>query len=72
MTERWVPIFASQREYEIQYVFNLLKEEEIPAVVMNKQDSMHIHLNERAPIEIHVKSEDVIRAKFLISNQTKE
>jgi hypothetical protein len=71
MAEQWVPIYRSSETYEVQFILNLLKEEEIPAVTVNKQVSMHVHLNEQAAIEVHVRSQDVIRSKFIIekSNQ---
>ncbi|MBX2960778.1 MAG: hypothetical protein KF732_12575 [Flavobacteriales bacterium] len=45
---------------------NGLEDSEIDVVMMNKMDSMHLHLN-NAEIELYVKPSDVILAKHIIS-----
>jgi len=45
-------------------VKSLLEEDEIPAIIVNKQDSSYITIVE---IEVYVKRDDVLRAKQIVN-----
>lgn len=71
MAESWVAVYRTTNAGEVHFLLSLLESKEIDAVPVNKQDSMHVHLNNQVPIEIHVKSKDVIRSKYLIEKELK-
>lgn len=52
-------------------IHSFLEENEIASVIINKMDSMHLHLT-NGEVEIHVNQENVIRAKHLITNFLKQ
>lgn len=66
MPNDWVIIFRCNNSAIAEMVKNLLEDSEIDVVMMNKTDSMHLHLN-NAEIELYVKPNDVIRSKHIIS-----
>ena len=66
MPNEWIIIFSSNNSALVEIIKILLEDNEIDVVLMNKMDSMHIHLN-NAQIELYVKPNDVIRAKHIIS-----
>lgn len=71
MTTEWVPVFESPSAPEVQFIQGMLQEQEIPAVIINKSDSMHIHLNATLPmVTLHVSKTDVVKAKYFIEQHT--
>ncbi len=66
MPNDWVIIFCCNNSAIAEMVKSLLEDSKIDVVMMNKMDSMHLHLN-NAEIELYVKPNDVIRAKHIIS-----
>jgi len=62
----WVIIYKSNNPNEVQIIKSLLENNEIEVVLMNKMDSMHTHLM-NAELELHIKPEDVINAKYILS-----
>lgn len=66
MSLKWVKVFSTQIGHISEIVKGIIEEENIKAFVINKRDSLHIHLAV-GDIEIYVQSQDVIRAKHLIS-----
>ena len=67
MTENWVKIFGNAHAYLVEIYKGLLEENEINAILLNKTDSMHLHLS-NAEVELYVRKEDVMKAKHLIDN----
>ena len=65
MTE-WVIIYKSSNLNDAQIVKSVIEDNEIDVVSLNKMDSMHTHLM-NAGIELHIKPDDVINAKYIIS-----
>lgn len=65
MEKGWVLIFTTNNYQQAEIIKELLNQNEIMAVNINKQSSVHLI----GEIEIYVKSTDVIRAKQLISKQ---
>jgi len=63
MENGWIMIFTSNNLQEAEMMKDLLLENEITAVSLNKQSSMYLI----GEIEIYVKNTDVILAKQLIS-----
>ncbi len=65
MTDEWVKIFGAAQAFIIEMHKGMLEENGIKSVMVNKTDSMHLHLN-NAEVELYVQKEDVLRAKRLI------
>jgi hypothetical protein len=66
MTQNWVKVFSTETSYIVELLRGVLEKDSIKTFVVNKQDSMHIHLL-NGEVELYVSSADVIRAKHLIS-----
>jgi hypothetical protein len=62
----WIVIYKSNKQNETQIVKSVLEDNGIEVVLMNKMDSMHTHLM-NAGLELHIKPDDVINAKYIIS-----
>ena len=60
----WELIFSSDKAYRVEILRDLLEEEEIHCVVMNKQDSSYITIGE---IDIMVKRSDILRARQIVN-----
>ena len=67
MEKDWVKIYHSTSPHRIEIAKALLEDSDIQSVSMSKQDSMHLHLNERQPVELFVSNSDALQAKHLIS-----
>jgi methyltransferase-like protein len=65
MSDEWVKIFGAAQTFIIEMLKGMLEENGIKSVMVNKTDSMHLHLS-NADVELYVQKEDVIRAKRLI------
>lgn len=63
MEKDWILIFTTNNLQEAEMIKGLLNENEITAVNLNKQSSIHLI----GEIEIYVKNTNVIKAKQLIS-----
>lgn len=66
MAEGWVVIYRCNDLNTAEIVKSFLLDNDINAVIVNKMDSMHLHLS-NGDIEIHVKQNEVIQAKYLLS-----
>lgn len=64
MDDQWEMIFSSSKHYQVEIMKALLQDENIPCVIMNKQDSAYIVIGE---IELYVKRKDVLKAKQIIN-----
>ena len=64
MSPEWKLIYQTGKLYLAEMAKDLLNEEGIEAVLMNKQDSVYLF----GDIEIYVKPDDIIRAKFLLKD----
>lgn len=65
MHNDWVLIHTTSNNNTAQIVKGVLSNEGINAVIVNKRDTMHLHLN-NASIEVYVQSNDVLKAKNII------
>ncbi len=63
MEKDWVKIFSSDQPYQAELARQVLEENGIQAVVMNKKDSSYLMFGET---ELYVSQDDVIKAKQLI------
>mgnify|MGYP006283655043 FL=1 len=59
----WQMVFSTGQAYQAYIIKDLLKDHEIEAVVIDKQDSFYVTVGE---IEVYVEPENVIKAKHLI------
>ena len=64
MGKDWALIFSTAKLYLAEMAKSVLEDNNIPAVIINKQDSFYLI----GDIEVYVKPDDVIRAKFLIKD----
>lgn len=60
----WVCIYSSSKSQNAEMIKALLTHNEINSVVVNKQDSSYMF----GEFEVFVSREDVVKAKFVISN----
>lgn len=60
--EQWEVIYRSTLLYRVEMLKDLLENEEIPAVIINKKDSSYLAFGE---IELHVLRDDVMKAKII-------
>ena len=69
MKNNWNKVFSSTNYFKIQIIKGLLSKNQIPAIIMNKQDSSY---NLFGDIELYVKSQDMNNAKKLIGLKNNE
>lgn len=65
MSADWVVVHSTTYAHAAELIKGMLKENDIEAVVMNRQDSSYVQFGE---IEVLVKREHVLRAKNLIGS----
>ena len=65
--EKWIKVFSTQKMYEAEIVKGVLMENDIQAIVMNKQDSSYFFGN----YEIMVEHDNVIKAIKIIQDEIK-
>lgn len=64
MAESWRAVYSTNKLYMAEMVKDILKDNNIEAVLFNQQDSLYLF----GDIEVKVRPEDVIEAKFLIKD----
>lgn len=64
MGSDWVNIYESNKSYEVEIIKGMLLENEIEALIVNKQDSIYLF----GEFELYVLRDNVIKAKSLIHN----
>jgi hypothetical protein len=62
MQDNWVPVYSSSQLYEAEMVKNILTDNDIECVIMNKQDSVYMI----GDIEVYVPTNETLKAKQLI------
>jgi len=60
--ERWECLFGSKFLYKAEILKSLLEENDIPAVIINKQDSAYLF----GDIEVYIKPDDMIKGKHIL------
>ncbi len=66
MDESWEIIYSAGQLYKAELIVEVLQENNIEAIIINKQDSLYLF----GDIEIYVKPHDVIKAKHIIKDYT--
>ena len=61
--DSWELLFSSDKAYRVEILRSLLEEEEIPCVVLNKQDSSYVTIGE---IELMVSRNDILKASQIL------
>ena len=64
MEKDWINIFTTNQAYLAEIIKDMLADNDIKAVIINKQDSAYITIGD---IELYVKAGNVIKAKYLIN-----
>ncbi len=64
MTHNWVKVFSTNQLYRAEMIKDILTDDDIPCVVINRQDSAYLF----GQVEVHVPSESVIKALHLINS----
>ncbi len=62
MENDWALIYSTGQLYQAEMVKDIIENNDMAAVIINKQDSFYLF----GDIEVYVKPDDVIRAKFLL------
>lgn len=70
--QNWVKILNSFDRHKLELIKVFLLEQNIDAIILSKQDSMYINLNNVSPVELYVANDNVITAKHLIKKQFKD
>ena len=63
MEKDWILVFSTGQPYQAELARQLLEENNIQAVVINKKDSSYLAFGET---EVYVRRDDIIRAKNLV------
>jgi hypothetical protein len=66
MPKDWVKVYSSSAYHKAEIAKAILEEEEIESIILNKKDSMHLHLSV-GEVEIYVEQEYVMKAKHILS-----
>ncbi len=59
----WEVLFTSDKAYRVEIMKGLLEEEDIPSVIMNKQDSSYLIFGE---VQLLVRRNDILRAEQIL------
>ena len=60
--EGWEVIYSSTLLYKAEMLKDLLENEDIPAVIVNKKDSSYLAFGE---LEVNVRRDDLLKAKLI-------
>jgi len=66
MENDWALIFSTGNYFRAQFARNILSDEGIEAVIINKTDTIYLHPS--GYIEVYVRKEDVIKAMHLLKS----
>ena len=66
MAKGWIIIYKCNNINTAEIIKSLLEDNDIPSIIVNKMDSMHLHLM-NGDIEVHVKENDAMNAKHIIT-----
>lgn len=62
--EHWECLYGTKYLYKVEILKSLMEENEIPCVIVNKQDSAYLF----GDIELYVKQDDVLRAQKILQH----
>jgi hypothetical protein len=63
----WEIIYKTNNPNDTDIVKAVLEDNGIDVVLVNKMDTVNLHLANSAFIELHVKSDDLVKARHIIS-----
>lgn len=66
MQVNWTKVFATTDFIQAELIKVRLEDSSIPVALINKQDSMHLHLNQQATVEIFVAKDNAFNAVQII------
>lgn len=69
MESDWVKVYTVSSYIRAEILQQMLWDNDIPSTQINKQDSMHVHLNGNSPIDIFVAKDNAFKAVQLIKNK---
>jgi hypothetical protein len=64
MEDQWEMIFNTPKLYRAEILKSLLEEENIQAIIINKQDSSYLVIGD---IELYVNRDDILAAKRIVN-----
>jgi Putative prokaryotic signal transducing protein len=62
--EGWEVIYRSVVPYKVEMLKDLLENDDIPAVIINKKDSSYLAFGE---IELNIRRVDILKAKLIVN-----
>jgi hypothetical protein len=62
--ENWEVAFSTSQLYQAEMLKDLLEDNKIPAIIINKQDSSYLSFGD---IEVYVKRDDILQAKLIVN-----
>ncbi len=65
MEKKWTKIYSTGKLYQAELLKGLLEENDIEAVIINKQDSAYLF----GEMELYVDADDVMKATRMINTQ---
>ncbi len=65
MEKKWTKIYSTSKLYQAELLKGLLEENDIEAVIINKQDSAYLF----GEMELYVDADDVMKATRMINTQ---
>ncbi len=66
----WEIIYKTNNPNDSEIVKSVLEDNGIDVVFVNKMDSVNLHLTNSAFIELHVKPDDLVKARHLINKHS--
>ena len=69
MEKDWELLLSTNLPQEAELIKNLLEHNDIDSIILNKKDSFYVSIGE---VELYVKRDDLIKAKFVLNNNTNE
>jgi len=69
MDENWILLLASGEQHQIQIFKSMLESNQIPAIILNKQDSAYLAFGD---IELYVPRDKFVQARYLIDRSSND
>ena len=63
----WEIIYKTNNPNDSEIVKAVLEDNGIDVVIVNKMDSVNLHLTNSAFIELHIKPDDLVKSRHIIS-----
>ncbi|MDE0770978.1 MAG: DUF2007 domain-containing protein [Salibacteraceae bacterium] len=68
MEVNWTKVFTTNDSIQAELIKARLAEDDIQVAFVNKQDSMHLHLNMQFGLEVFVPKDNAFKAVQIINN----